>query len=83
MEVRLNWRLQDGVQVYDNGDLELSDWVDMLVQCPVCAMAWRAVSAVGALGADCPFCGYVDPFFEWFIPADADDQRGAGRKRVQ
>ena len=70
----LSWTFEDGLQTYDNGD-QLSDWLTMPAQCPSCHAEWQAVSAVDAMGIECPYCAHVDPFYVWRIPNNAQDER--------
>jgi DNA-directed RNA polymerase subunit RPC12/RpoP len=70
----LQWSLEGGVQIYDNGT-DLDDWLTMPVRCPSCGAEWQAVSAVGAMGIECPHCSHVDPFYVWRVPDNARDER--------
>jgi len=71
----LVWVFKDNMQVYSNSTSNLCYWITLPIACPKCNREWQAVSAVGAEGIECPFCGNIDPFYVWSIPKNAIDKR--------
>lgn len=47
-----------------------------LVVCDMCGHEWTAVAPVGAMGVECPACGYYDPERSWGGPADEPPNDG-------
>ena len=73
--ITLQWDFDDGLQTYRNGDPLLDDWMSLPVMCPRCRAEWQVVTAVNAMGAECPHCHNVDPFLVWAIPHAITDLR--------
>jgi hypothetical protein len=61
----LAWHLDDlGVQIYDAPD-HRGQWLTLPVHCPVCDARWHVVVPLHSVGAECPFCGYLDEAQYW------------------
>jgi len=71
----LDWEFDNGLQIYNNGDPLLQDWLETPADCPICFRHWRVVTAVCAKGFVCPFCGHVILDHRWSVPPDAQDNR--------
>ena len=70
----LSWRLEGPVQIYDD-DGHKGQWYNTEAICPHCGTVWMVVVPLGAEGAECPWCEYVDLWMVWGADEIEEDEQ--------